>query len=191
MKKRSIAFALPFLLLACNNEGKDSVEQADSANAAKMDSNSTTSQILQTDEASSSFLVKAADGGLTEVRLGELGQQKASNASVKSFATMMIHDHTGANDQVKTLAAQRNVTLPEAPASDNDQKIEDMAKKTGKDFDKSYMDAMVRDHEKTINLFKDASGKANDADVKAFADNTLPKLQMHLDSARAIRKMLK
>lgn len=191
MKKKSIAIALPFLLLACNNEGKDSVEKADSANEAKMDSNSTTSQTLQTDEASSSFLVKAADGGMTEVRLGELGQQKASNTGVKRFASMMVHDHTGANDQVKTLAAQRNVTLPDAPASDNQKKVDDMAKKTGKDFDKSFMDAMVNDHEKTIDLFKDASGKANDADVKAFADNTLPKLQMHLDSAKAIRKMLK
>lgn len=191
MKKKSIAIALPFLLLACNNEGKDSVEKADSANEAKMDSNSTTSQALQTDEASSSFLVKAADGGMTEVRLGELGQQKASNTGVKRFASMMVHDHTGANDQVKTLAAQRNVTLPDAPASDNQKKVDDMAKKTGKDFDKSFMDAMVNDHEKTIDLFKDASGKANDADVKAFADNTLPKLQMHLDSAKAIRKMLK
>jgi putative membrane protein len=191
MKKRSIAFALPFLLLACNNEGKDSVEKADSANEAKMDSNSTTSQTLQTDEASSTFLVKAADGGLTEVRMGELGQQKASSSSVKNFATMMIHDHSGANDQVKSLAAQRNVTLPDAPAADNQKSVEDLAKKTGKDFDKSFMDAMVRDHEKTIDLFKDASSKANDADVKSFANNTLPKLQMHLDSAKAIRKMLK
>jgi putative membrane protein len=191
MKKRSIAFALPFLLLACNNEGKDSVEKADSANEAKMDSNSTTSQTLQTDEASSSFLVKAADGGLTEVRMGELGQQKATNTSVKNFATMMINDHTGANDQVKSLAAQRNVTLPDAPAADNQKNVEDLAKKTGKDFDKAFMDAMINDHEKTVDLFKSASSKSNDADVKAFADNTLPKLQMHLDSAKAIRKMLK
>jgi putative membrane protein len=179
------------LLLACNNEGKDSVEKADSANEAKMDSNSTTSQTLQTDEASSSFLVKAADGGLTEVRMGELGQQKATNTSVKNFATMMINDHTGANDQVKSLAAQRNVTLPDAPAADNQKNVEDLAKKTGKDFDKAFMDAMVNDHEKTVDLFKTASSKSNDADVKAFADNTLPKLQMHLDSAKAIRKMLK
>jgi putative membrane protein len=191
MKKRSIAFALPFLLLACNNEGKDSVEQADSANSAKMDSNSTTSQTLQTDEASSTFLVKATDGGLAEVRLGELGQQKGTNAGVKNFATMMIHDHSAANDQVKSLAAQRNVTLPEAPGSDNQKKAEDLAKKTGKDFDRSFMDIMVKDHEKTIDMFKDASGKMNDADVKTFADNTLPKLQMHLDSAKAVRKMLK
>ena len=191
MKKRSIAFALPFLLLACNNEGKDSVEKADSANEAKMDSNSTTSKTLQTDEASSSFLVKAADGGLTEVRLGELAQQKATNKKVKEYGTMLIHDHSGANDKVKALAAQRNVTLPDAPGNSNQETIDKLAKRTGNDFDKAFMDAMETDHKNDIDMFKEASNKVNDADVKSFVDNTLPTLQMHLDSAKAIRKMLK
>jgi len=191
MKKRSIAFALPFLLLACNNEGKDSVEQADSANKSKMDSGSTTSQTLQTDEASSSFLVKAADGGMTEVRLGELAQQKASSKMVKDYGTMLIHDHSAANDKVKALAAQRNVTLPNAPGNENQERIDKLAKRTGKDFDKSFMDAMQSDHKKDIDMFKDASNKVNDADIKAFVDNTIPTLQMHLDSANVIRKGLK
>lgn len=191
MKKRSIAFALPFLLLACNNEGKDSVEKADSANSEKMDSNSTTSKTLQTDEASSTFLVKAADGGMTEVRLGELAQQKATNKQVKEYGTMLIHDHSAANDKVKALAAQRNVTLPDAPGNEHQESIDKLAKRTGKDFDKAFMDAMTSDHEKDISMFKDASNKVNDADVKSFVDNTLPTLQMHLDSAKAIRKSLK
>jgi|KBSSwiStaDraftv2_1062776.scaffolds.fasta_scaffold476682_1 putative membrane protein len=191
MKKRSIAFTLPFLLLACNNEGKDSVEKADSANEAKMDSNSTTSKTLQTDEASSSFLVKAADGGLTEVRLGELAQQKATSKMVKDYGAMLIHDHSAANDKVKALAAQRNVTLPDGPGNEHQEAIDKLSKRTGKDFDKTFMDAMQRDHEKDIDMFKDASNKVNDADVKSFVDNTLPTLQMHLDSAKAIRKMLK
>lgn len=191
MKKRSIAFALPFLILACNNEGKDSVEKADSANSEKLDSNSTTSQTLQTDEASSTFLVKAADGGMTEVRLGELAQQKATNKQVKDYGSMLIHDHSAANDKVKALAAQRNVTLPDAPGNEHQELIDKLAKRTGKDFDKSFMDAMTNDHEKDISMFKDASDKINDADVKSFVDNTLPTLQMHLDSAKAIRKSLK
>ena len=191
MKKRSIAFALPFLFLACNNEGKDSVEKADSANSAKMDSGSTTSQTLQTDEASSSFLVKAADGGMTEVRLGELAQQKATNKMVKDYGTMLIHDHSAANDKVKALAAQRNVTLPDGPGNTNQETIDKLAKRNGKDFDKTFMEAMQGDHEKAIDMFKDASNKVNDADVKTFVDNTIPTLQMHLDSAKTIRKSLK
>jgi putative membrane protein len=191
MKKRSIVFALPFVLLACNNEAKDSVEKADSANEAKMDSNSTTSKTLQTDAESSQFLVKAADGGMAEVDMGNMANQKATNEKVKGYGAMLVKDHSAANEQVKALAAQRNVTLPATVSDDNKTRMDDVMKKTGKDFDKAYMDAMIKDHEKDIDMFKDASNKVNDAEVKAFVDNTLPKLQMHLDSARAIRKMLK
>jgi putative membrane protein len=104
---------------------------------------------------------------------------------------MLIHDHTAANDKVKALAAQRNVTLPDGPGNDNQEKIDKLAKRTGKDFDKAFMDAMQSDHKKDIDMFKDASGKVNDADIKSFVDNTIPTLQMHLDSANAIRKALK
>ena len=191
MKKRLIVFALPFVVLACNNEAKDSVEKADSANEAKMDSNSTTSQTLQTDAESSQFLVKAADGGMAEVDMGNMANQKAASSSVKKYGAMLVKDHSAANDQVKALAAQRNVTLPATVSDANKTKMDDIMKKSGKDFDKAYMDAMIKDHEKDIDMFKDASNKVNDAEVKSFVDNTLPKLQIHLDSARAIRKMLK
>ena len=181
--------ALPFVLLACNNEAKDSVEQADSANKANMED--TARNGVVTDEATTDFLVKAADGGMAEVELGGLGQQKATNAKVKDFAAMMVHDHTMANDQVKTLASQRNVTLPATVSDENMKKKDDLSKKSGKDFDKAYMDAMVSDHEKTIDLFKSGAEKSNDADVKTFANNTLPKLQQHLDAAKEIQKTLK
>jgi putative membrane protein len=191
MKKRtSLLIALPFVIWACNNEGKDSVEQADSANKARMEDSTGTTPIT-TDEESTKFLVKAADGGMAEVQLGELAQQKAANAKVKDFGAMMVHDHSMANDQVKTLAAQRNVTLPDSVSDEHKKTMNNLMKKTGRDFDKAYMSAMVSDHEKTIDLFKDASEKANDPDVKTFANNTLPKLQQHLDSAKAVQKILK
>lgn len=190
MKKTTVLLlALSFALWACNNEGKDSVEQADSANKANRGESARSP--VATDAESTDFLVKAADGGMAEVQLGELGQQNAVNAKVKDFAAMMVHDHSLANDQVKALAGQRNVTLPATVSDENKNKRDDLAKKSGKDFDKAFMSTMVSDHEKTIRLFKDAAEKANDVEVKTFANNTLPKLQQHLDSAKAIQKRLK
>lgn len=189
-KKITILFALPFLLLACNNEGKDSVEQADSANRAAMDS-SAGPQTIATDEESSGFLVKAADGGMSEVELGQLAQQKATHPDVKNFAAMMVSDHSAANDQVKSLATLRNVTLPATVSEDHKKHMDDLVKKNGNAFDKAYMNMMEDDHQKTIDLFENASNKVNDAEIKTFADNTLPKLRMHLDSVKAIRKRLK
>ncbi|MET0391870.1 MAG: DUF4142 domain-containing protein [Chitinophagaceae bacterium] len=190
MKKSALfLLALPLAICACNNEGKDSVEKADSANQAKHED--TLRNNIATDEATSDFLVRAADGGMAEVQLGELAQQKATNAAVKEFGAMMVQDHTAANNQVKALAAGRNVTLPASVSDEHKKKADDLSKKSGKDFDKAFMSAMVSDHEKTIDLFKSGAEKSNDPDVKTFANNTLPKLQHHLDSARAIQKAVK
>lgn len=191
MKKRTWGLlALPFLIMACNNDATDSVEKADSMNEAKLDSPASRPGI-STDEQTTNFLVKAADGGMAEVKLSELAQQKGTNAGVKVFAGMMVNDHTGANGQVKSLAAARNVTLPAMPGDDNMKKEQDLSKKTGSDFDKSYMNTMVDDHQKTIDLFEDYSDDVKDTEVKTFIDNTLPKLRMHLDSAKAVNKRLK
>lgn len=194
MKKRTgFLLALPFALLACNNDSKDSVEKADSANQAKLDSpgKNMNSQPLTTDEASSSFLVKAADGGMAEVDLGKLAQEKSNNSKVKEFADMMVHDHSIVNDQVKALAAQRNVTLPSSVGDDHKKTMDDLAKKTGKDFDKAYIDDMVSGHKKVLDMFQDASKNVKDTEVKTLIDNTIPKIQMHLDNAEAIQKALK
>jgi len=183
---------IPFLLIlaalfvGCNNEASDSVDKADSANEANANNQTTPGA----DQASADFLVKAADGGMAEVETGQLAQEKASNSKVKAFASMMVNDHTNANSQVKSLAAARNVTLPTMVSDEHKQKKDELSKKSGADFDKAYMDLMVDDHQKTINLFENASGDVKDSEVKTFADNTLPKLRMHLDSARAIRSGL-
>jgi len=178
---------------ACDNEAKDPVEKADSINEAKIEKvdSQSTQPTVQADENTASFLVKAANGGMTEVQLGEIAQQKATNQKVKDFGSMMVHDHSAANEKVKALAAQRNVTLPAAVSEESQKDIKDCSAKTGKDFDKAYMTAMVKKHEATIDMFEKAANDSKDSDVKTFINNTLPKVREHLDSAKAIRKNLK
>jgi Predicted outer membrane protein len=178
------------IMVACNNEASDSVEKADSANEAKLDAPGA-SQTIQADEASADFLVKAADMGMAEVELGKLAQEKARNEKVKQFGAMMVNDHTQANNEVKSLASQRNVSLPDSASNEKKKDRDDLAKKSGADFDKAFMKAMVNDHDATINLFEKASNDVKDPAVKTFVDNTLPKLRSHLDSAKTIQKGLK
>ncbi|HET9276797.1 MAG TPA: DUF4142 domain-containing protein, partial [Flavitalea sp.] len=141
-----------------------------------------------TDEKSSTFLTKAANSGIAEVQLAKLAQQKATIDAVKNFAAMLERDHSAANDQVKNLAGQRNVSLPASPSEDKQKMYADMEKMTGKAFDKEYISMMVKSHNDGINLFEDTRANASDIDVKNFADKTLPTLKMHLDSAKAIQK---
>ncbi|MBC7948932.1 MAG: DUF4142 domain-containing protein [Chitinophagaceae bacterium] len=191
MKKLvSLLLASSVLFAACNNEGKDSVEKADSANEAKIDSPANNTAVVA-DAETAAFLVDAANGGMTEVQLGQVAEQKGTDAGIKRFGAMLAADHSGANNQVKTLAAQRNVTLPATVSDEKQKDIDDFNKKAGTAFDKSYIRYMVKDHEDDIKAFENASEDVKDSEVKAFIDNTLPKLRMHLDSAKAIQKRLK
>lgn len=197
MKKKLLFLLLPLALFACNNgSNKDSEEKADSANEAKsdsadnMDTTAGGNAVMPVDESTAKFLVDVADVNMTEVQLGQIAKEKATNARVKNFADMMVTDHTNATNELKTLAASKNVTLPSAISDDHQRKIDNLNKKTGKDFDKAYMDMMEDGHESTISDFKKNTDN-KDADVKAFVNKTLPTLQMHLDSAKAIKKALK
>jgi putative membrane protein len=199
MKKHLSFFSMLCLLgflSACNNaSNKDAVDKADSANEKKADtdSNSThpTTSTMAVDKDCSDFMVKAADGGMEEVQMGKLANEKATNQRVKNFGQMMVDDHSKAGDELKSLASQKNVTLPASMSDDHQKDMDDLNKKKGKDFDKSYMKMMVSDHEKDISEFEKAAKNATDGDLKAWADKTLPVLRKHLDSAKAINSSLK
>ena len=191
MKNRFLFVCCFAILYACNNQKTtDSVEKADSINREKMDSSSNAAATITTDAATTSFLVDAADGGMAEVELGKLARDKASNQSVKNFGDMMVRDHSAANGQVKSLAARRNVTLPDSMSSSHKNKKEELMKKSGAAFDKAYMDAMVKGHQDVIDLFEKAANNSTDTEVKNFVNTTLPTIRQHLDSAKSIRKRL-
>jgi putative membrane protein len=141
---------------------------------------------MPVDKADADFAVEAANGGMMEVTLGKYAEQNAVNPRVKEFGAMMVRDHVKSNEELKQLAAAKNITLPVATGGDAQKSMDDLLKKTGLAFDKAYMDMMVDDHKTTIDLFEKAQSDSKDEQVKSFITNTLPKLKMHLDSAQAI-----
>jgi putative membrane protein len=138
-----------------------------------------------------SFIMKAYSGGMMEVKLGKAAQIQSENNRVRNFGIMMDHDHTLANDELKSIAENKNISVPDQLDNDHQRHVDKMKEKSGADFDKAYMDMMVDDHKEDIKEFEEASGKATDDQLKKFIDKTLPVLKMHLDSATAILKSLK
>jgi putative membrane protein len=104
---------------------------------------------------------------------------------------MMVTDHSKAGDELAAIAKTKNIPLPTGPDADQQKMAADLGAKSGKDFDKAYVDGMVDGHEKAVKLFTDASQNCKDADLKAFATKTLPTLKMHLDSIKAIKASMK
>ena len=136
--------------------------------------------------ADKTFMMKAARGGMAEVELGRLATEKASSADVKQFGQRMVDDHGKANDELKGLASQKNVTLPADLDAKHKATRDRLSKLSGAAFDKAYMADMVADHNADVAEFARVSKRAKDADVKAFAAKTLPTLQEHQRLAKEV-----
>lgn len=134
--------------------------------------------------ADSTFIMKAAQGGMAEVELGKLAVQKASNDRVKQFGQQMVDDHSRAGDELKSLASSKGMTVPttiNAKDRATKKRLEGMQ---GADFDRAYMQDMVNDHQQDIADFQKEADHGSDPDVKAWAAKTLPTLQHHLQMAQ-------
>jgi putative membrane protein len=136
--------------------------------------------------ADSTFMKKAADGGMAEVELGQLAVQKASSPDVKAFGQRMVDDHGKANEQLKQLAAEKHVDLPQEPGAKHKATKARLERLSGADFDQAYVEEMVNDHKKDVAEFQRESKTAKDDDLKNFAAQTLPTLQDHLKQIESI-----
>ena len=203
MKKTYLAFAFATATLFACNSGTSS-NTADSTTMNRSDSNTSTQGQMDTSSASANnasaqpvsdsakqFMMAAASGGNTEVMASQVALTMAKNDRVKNFANMMVNDHTQANNELKSMATRMNVTLPDSVMPKQHDELETLRKTSGKNFDKQYMDMMVKDHKETVAKFQKASQNLDNNDLKTWASNTLPKLQMHLDSAQAIQKSVR
>ena len=141
--------------------------------------------------ADKTFVEKAAVGGMAEVQLGNLAQQKAASDQVKQFAARMVTDHTKANDELKQIASTKGVQLPSSLDKKHQSDMDRLQKMSGADFDKAYMSHMVDDHKQDVAEFKKEASSGHDSDVKSFASKTLPTLEEHLKMAQSTNDAVK
>jgi putative membrane protein len=136
-----------------------------------------------------SFMMKAAQSDMLEIMSSQTALQKSSSEEVRRFAQMMIDDHTRTSEELKTIAASQNVTLPSAVSSKQQSMMNKLNRAAaGMDFDREYMRMQVKAHEDAVKLFQK---QANDNDedeaaARAFAAKNLPALQSHLTMARTM-----
>jgi putative membrane protein len=142
--------------------------------------------LFAADNPDASFYKKAAEGGIAEVQLGQLAQDKSSTQSVKDFGAMMMKDHSAANDKLKAIADGKGIKLPTSPSVTQKASKTKLEVLTGNTFDKSYIKGMVEDHQEDIKEFQKEASSGQDPDAKAFAASTLPTLKAHLKKIQEI-----
>jgi len=185
-----LVLAIPIIMMACGQQNRTKDTKKDNY-ATTNDSINKNAVVVDENNRDLEFLKEAASGGLMEVELGKYAQQNAMTPRVKNFASMMVKDHQKVNEELMSLASRKNINVPATMDDKHREKMSDIQKKTGLDFDKEYMKEMVDDHEKDIDKFKKYAEDGADPDVKTFASKTLPILLAHQDSAKNVRNAIK
>ena len=137
-----------------------------------------------------SFVSKAAQINLMEVALGQLTATQSTNMDVKTFGQKMVADHEMLNDTLKQIAQKKTLNIPDKLTEEEQKMVDGMKKLSGSAFDNRYIGHMISGHEKAVESYKKAANDSQDADLKAFATNSLPKLEEHLKEARELKEKL-
>lgn len=182
-----LASTMLLAVTACNRD-------ADQANAVNDDAFAQEEPIANAPATAAvsaqQFVDSAAASDLYEIEAGKLGSTKASSADLKSFAQMLVTDHTKSSAELKASASQLSpaVTPPSALPADKQAKIDALNAATGADFDRLFLSQQVEAHSAALDLLRGYAADGDAAPLKAFAEKTAPIVQGHLDKARTMQK---
>jgi len=193
MKKKAVLFFFGIAtLVSCNDADTkqnidDSVDRADSANERYHDTAMNEPSVV-IDENSTTFLVRAANATMTQLEMARMTQQIASIQSIKNFASMLVKEHQSLQQEIKSLATAKHIILPVAVSNDDQKDINELAEMNGRNYDKAFINKITDRYKDGIRLYDVAAKDAADVEIQNFANNSLVKLRMHLDSAQALKK---
>jgi putative membrane protein len=134
------------------------------------------------------FVHSALEGGMAEVQMGQLAEQKASSDDVKQFGQKMVQDHTQIGDQMKQVAQQLGVKEPKGLSKKDKEEVAKLNTLSGEQFDNAYINAMVKDHKKDLSDFKAEAQNTQNPAVKQVAQQGAQVIDQHLQLAEQLEK---
>ena len=142
-------------------------------------------------QADRQFVEKASQGGVAEVELGKLAQQKGMNPAVQEFGRHMMMDHQKANDDLRSIASRVGLSAATAMNPADKALYNRLSGMSGAQFDQTYIREMIGDHQADIAEFQKEAASGSDPTIKAFASDGLPTLRQHLQMAQDASAQLK
>ena len=134
------------------------------------------------------FATKAAADNMAELELARVAQQRASGDEVKDYAATLLEDHQKAGEELKKISEEQKLTLPSELPPEAEKAKEELSALSGDAFDRAYVEQMITDHEKAVQLFEEEAAKGQNEALKQFASSKVQTLRMHLDRARQLER---
>jgi putative membrane protein len=136
------------------------------------------------------FMMKTTEADLTEIDMARLALQKSDNKDVRDYANMIQNDHASALEDLTDLMNDKRVSQPKTTRPDVKKDLNMMNGLSGPEFDREFINRMVADQQKAIEMCQDHAQIAQDSDVKKYAEDLLPELQLHLEKAQRLQSKL-
>lgn len=143
------------------------------------------------DKSDVKYVTETAQGLMSELKLGALAQQRASDPRVKDFGKQMVTDHGKDLEELKALAAKKGIALPPTMDAGQRKEADKLGKLSGKDFDREYVKYETRDHRDDIKEQKEEADKTADPDLKAYAGKALATVTGHKEKIDALQALAK
>ena len=184
----AVSASVFFSVTSCNNDSTTDTKTSDSSTVSdkKMDTASSSNTMNEKDQA---FLSDQVGGNYAEIKYTQLAQQKSKDAEIKDVAKFLETEHTNALNELKDLAAKKNVNVPSEEPQDAKDKYKMLSDKSAKDFDRTWVEELISKHEKSIAKLEGAD--ISDPDLKTWVTNILPKLRIHHDKLMQCHNKMK
>lgn len=146
------------------------------------------SAMAQGEAATAKFLEDAIRSNIAEIKMGELGEQRAQSPEVRNLAHRIVEDHTAALRKTSDLAKSFRIIPPTEPKAEAIRQHEAMSKLSGEEFERAFVDHMVIAHQQAITEYLEQARNAPRPEVMELAEATLPTLREHLAAAAALQR---
>lgn len=136
------------------------------------------------------FIERARASNAFEIQSSRLAVEKATQPALKSFARMMIDDHTNADQRMAALVRDRGqpamASVPLEPQQRSN--LQALQTASGSEFDRLYARIQQEAHEQTVQLFEQYAENGTDERLRGFARENLPALRRHLEQIRGLNR---
>lgn len=136
------------------------------------------------------FVTEASSSNSLEIAAGNLAVTNGVSEQVRSFGRQMVEEHTAVGDELMVLAESKGWSATTEMIDKHRNEVERLHNQDSSDFDEEFIDLMISSHEEAVDLFTDVAegGRdVSDAELRAFAEQKLPSLKMHLEQARKLK----
>lgn len=132
------------------------------------------------------FASQAAGSDLFEIQSGELAMRQGATDKVKAFAKDIVKEHKQSSANLQKAAKEQGISVKPALSKELQEKLTALQSATGPTFDAAYLSTQMSVHTKSVELFGNFAEHGEGGPLKAYADQTLPTMRMHLIRLRGM-----